>query len=119
MSSEEILDVVFYKGASGREPVRHWLKEMVREDRKIIGDDVQTVQFRWPLGMPLVRKMDQGLWEVRSRISKGCIARLFFTVDNREMILLHGIMKKTDKTPQSDIVTAKRRRDNWMSDANK
>jgi len=119
MSSEEILDVVFYRSASEQEPVRHWLKKMVREDRKTIGDDVQTVQFRWPLGMPLVRKMDRGLWEVRSHISKGCIARLFFTIDRREIILLHGIVKKTDKTPQSDITTAKRRRDNWMGDANK
>jgi len=115
MSGGEILNVVFYRTELKREPVRQWLKDMAREDRKDIGTDIQTVQFRWPLGMPLVRKMDRGLWEIRSNISNGCIARLFFTVDGNEMILLHGIVKKTTKTPKGDIAIAKRRRDMWVN----
>ncbi len=76
-----LLEVAFFRTESGNDPVRKWLKEMPHKDRKIIGDDIKTIQFRWPLGMPLVRKMDRALWEVRSGISYGKIARVFFTTE--------------------------------------
>jgi len=113
MNDEMILDVVFFRTESGNEPVREWLREMAAADRKSIGEDVQTVQFRWPLGMPLVRKMETGLWEVRSKVSDGRIARVFFTVIDREMVLLHGIIKKSQKTAAGDLEQAKDRRNKW------
>ena len=67
--SEPIMAVFFFRTASGSEPVRDWLKSLPREQRRIIGEDIKTVQFGWPLGMPLVRKLDKRLWEVRSRRS--------------------------------------------------
>jgi hypothetical protein len=67
MNIEPILSVFFFRSETGREPVRDWLKEMERDDRKIIGEDIKLVQFRWPLGMPLVKKVEADLWEVRSR----------------------------------------------------
>ena len=73
-----ILDVRFYQTAQGRQPVRDWLKGLPPDERKAIGEDLKTVQFGWPLGMPLVRKLKPGLWEVRSTIPSG-IARLLFT----------------------------------------
>jgi len=76
---EPRLKVVFYKLQTGKEPVRDWLKTLPLQDKKSIGEDIKTVQFGWPLGMPLVRKLEPGLWEVRSSISNG-IARVFFTV---------------------------------------
>ncbi|QEP42067.1 hypothetical protein D5085_02265 [Ectothiorhodospiraceae bacterium BW-2] len=75
MSTEPILTVSFFLTSSGNEPVRNWLKDMGRDDRKVIGEDIMLVQFRWPLGMPLVRKMEADLWEVRSNLSNGNIAR--------------------------------------------
>ena len=84
-----ILDVFFYKTEAGNEPVREWLKSLPREDRKAIGEDIKTAQYGWPLGMPLIRKMERGLWEVRSNISTG-IARVIFAVIGAMMILLHG-----------------------------
>ena len=71
-----ILNVVFYKTGSGKEPVREWLKTMPKEDRQAIGEDIKTAQYGWPLGMPLIRKIERGLWEVRSHIGAG-IARVF------------------------------------------
>lgn len=62
---EPILRVVFYRSASGREPVRDWLRALDRESRRVIGNDIKTVQYGWPLGMPLVRNLGGGLWEVR------------------------------------------------------
>ncbi|AUB80005.1 type II toxin-antitoxin system RelE/ParE family toxin [Candidatus Thiodictyon syntrophicum] len=109
MSPEPILDVVFFRADSGTEPVRHWLKSLSRNDKGAIGADLKTVQFGWPVGMPVVRKLDPGLWEVRSRLDQR-IARIIFTVSDRRMVLLHGFIKKSQKTPASDLDLARRRR---------
>lgn len=85
--------------------MRDWLLELPKDERKEIGMDIKTVQFGWPLGMPLVRKMGTGLWEVRVRLVDR-IARVLFTVMDSEMVLLHGFIKKSDKTPQTDLDTA-------------
>jgi phage-related protein len=105
---EPILTVVFYKTEGGNEPVREWLKGLKREDRKTIGEDIKTVQFGWPLGMPLIRKVRPGIWEVRSSISQG-IARVFFTVEGHTMMLLNGFIKKSQKTPRIELRTAHQR----------
>ncbi|MDQ6632884.1 MAG: type II toxin-antitoxin system RelE/ParE family toxin [Verrucomicrobiota bacterium] len=105
---EQILAVAFFCTDSGKEPTREWLRELPREERRIIGEDIKTVQFGWPLGMPLVRKLDKGLWEVRSRLP-GKIARVLFTTNRNQMILLHGFIKKSQKTPQEDLELAKTR----------
>jgi phage-related protein len=110
-----ILDVVFYKSQSGNEPVRDWLKSLPKEDRKAIGEDIKTAQYGWPLGMPLIRKIERGLWEVRSDISTG-IARVFFTVRDSLMVLLHGFVKKSQKTPPTELDTARRRLQNVGKD---
>ena len=109
---EPTLTVVFFLTESGREPVREWLKSLDRDDRKTIGEDVKLVQFRWPLGMPLVRKLETGLWEVRSHLRDGRIARVLFTVKGHEMALLHGFMKSR-KTPAADLRLARRRKNRW------
>lgn len=88
--------------------MREWLLGLAREDRRRIGEDIKTAQFGWPLGMPLIRKLGAGLWEVRSHVSNG-IARVIFTVDGQTMILLHGFQKKSQRTPQADLMTAKSR----------
>jgi phage-related protein len=105
---EPILSVSFFKTETGREPVREWLKSLLREQRRIIGEDIKTVQFGWPLGMPLVRKLDRDLWEVRVRLPDG-IARVMFTAGEGRMTLLHGYMKKSQKTPADDLALAKTR----------
>lgn len=105
------IKVFFYKSDSGKEPVREWLQTLSKEDKTTIGQDIKTVEFGWPLGMPLVRKMDKDLWEVRSDISDKCISRVFFTVFEGRMVLLHGIKKKSQKTPDNELDIAKKRRD--------
>lgn len=102
------LSVKFFSTLQGNEPVREWLKSLSANDRRTIGEDLKTVQFGWPLGMPLVRKMGKDLWEVRVQL-KDHIARVFFTVQGQAMILLHGFIKKSQTTPQSDLDLAKNR----------
>jgi phage-related protein len=103
-----VLLVAFFKSESGNEPVRDWLKALPAIERKAIGEDIKTVQFGWPLGMPLVRKMDKELWEVRIHLQTR-IARVLFTVNGDAMVLLHGFIKKSNSTPASDLALAKNR----------
>jgi phage-related protein len=94
---------------SGRSPVREWIKGLRLADRKIIGEDIKDVEFAWPIGMPLVRSLGQGLWEVRSTLTQGRIARVLFCVHGGQMILLHGFIKKTQKTPDAERELALKR----------
>lgn len=103
-----ILEVVFYRSENNQEPVREWLKSLPQEDKKTIGEAIKTVQFGYPIGMPLVKKMSANLWEVRVSLDNR-IARVLFTINNQTMILLHGFIKKTQKTPIQELDIAKNR----------
>ena len=104
------LDVVFFRTNSEREPVREWLKSLSKSDKKVIGEDVKTVQFGWPLGMPLVDHLGQGLWEIRSKLRGGRIARVIFFMDDNTMVLVHGFIKKTQKTPKPELDLSRKRK---------
>jgi len=99
---------IFYRTEAGGEPVREWLKGLSPEDRKTIGEDIKTVEFGWPIGMPVCKPLGGGIYEVRSSLAQNRIARVLFYIDRRgRMILLHGFMKKTQKTPREDLELAK------------
>ncbi len=117
--SLKILPARFFKTASGTEPVREWLKGLDKDDSRIIGGDIRTVEYGWPIGMPVCRSIKgyRDLWEVRSRISDGRIVRVIFHISGGEMILLHGLIKKTQQTPQQDLELADRRRREYESHA--
>jgi phage-related protein len=100
----------FYLGAGGRSPVREWLLDLSKADRRTVGKDIQKVEFGWPIGMPYCRALGHGLWEVRSDLSGGRIARVIFAIVSGEMVLLHGFEKKSQKTPGSDLDLAHRRK---------
>ena len=99
----------FYVAATGRKPVRDWLLALPREDRRTIGLDIQVVEFGWPIGMPHCRSLGRGLWEVRSNISDSRIARVIFCFAGSEIILLHGFVKKSQKTPDNEVALAVQR----------
>lgn len=103
------MEVVFYRTDSGGEPVRDWLRGLTKAEKRTIGGDIKTVQYGWPLGMPVVRKLEPDLWEVRSRLDQR-IARVLFTVQDNTMILLHGFIKKSQKIAKADLVLARERK---------
>jgi phage-related protein len=110
MQNNNKLNVFFYKTASGNEPVRTWLQQLATDDKKIIGEDIKTLQYGWPLGMPLVRSLRDRLWEIRSRLkNKKCVRIIFFTYENN-IVLLHAFIKKTCKTSRNDILLALQRK---------
>lgn len=99
----------FFQAASGAEPVREWLKDLDDKDRRVIGEDIATVEYGWPVGMPICRPLGDGLWEVRSSLPSRREARIFFSVIEEQMVLLHGFIKKTQKTPKAELDLALKR----------
>ncbi len=109
MSKNLGIPVRFYRTAAGREPVLDWLRHLDQDDRRAIGLDLMRVQFGWPIGRPLVGSLKDGLWEVRSSLPSQRIARLILCVHDQMLVVLHGFIKKTQKTPVDDLALAKRR----------
>ncbi len=113
MKAERPLSVVFYQTDSGNQPVRDWLKGLSKADCKIIGADILTVQYAWPVGKPLVDHLGGGIWEVRSRLDKR-IARTLFAMVDQEIVLLHGFIKKSQKTPAEELALAGKRKNLYL-----
>ena len=105
------LTVRFYQSPNGTEPVGEWLLSLSADDRKIVGDDLRAAEDGWPVGLPLCRPITsrRGLWEIRSSLTGGRIARIFFYIRNDTMVKLHAIIKKTQKTPDAALDLAIRR----------
>ena len=118
MNTKPKLRVVFFRTERGNDPVREWLEELGERDEIIVDSDITVVAENWPLvaGTSLIKKLKgtEDLWEIRSRISDGKrIARVVFTVEAGEMILLHGFVKKSQRTPRKDLRIARRRNNLW------
>ena len=107
-SPQKILQAAFYATGTGKRPVREWLVELSPPDRKTIGEDIATLEFCWPVGMPKCSPIKgiKGLYEIRSNISSGRIARVLFVLVGHQMVLLHGFVKKTQKTPDKELKLA-------------
>jgi phage-related protein len=103
------IPVVFYRTSGGAEPVLDWLRGLPAEDRRVIGTDLATVQLGWLIGMPLCRLLGSGLWEVRGGLPSRRIARLLVFVEYDRIGVVHGFIKKTQKTPADGLELARRR----------
>ena len=104
------IPLVFYASSAGNEPVRIWLQGLERGDRLAIGADLQRVQYRWPVGMPLCRAMREGLWEVRTSLPGKRISRVFICFHDGAIYRLHGFIKKTRATPDEEMALARGRK---------
>jgi phage-related protein len=109
------IPVVFYHSPGGAEPVREWLKKLDPLDRRAVGQDLQRVQFRWPIGMPLCKSLKDGLWEIRTSLAKGRIARVLFCAHDGRLVLLNGFIKKTQKAPSGELELARKRQSEVMT----
>lgn len=104
------IPLVFYATAAGNEPVRNWLKTLERAERLEIGADLERLQYRWPVGMPLCRPLGEGLWEVRSSLPSKTISRVFICFHQGVLYALHGFVKKTQKSPADELEMARKRK---------
>jgi len=98
----------FFRYENGTKPVRDWLLgELSGEERNMVGGDIATVEFEWPVGPPLVKKVGE-FWEVRIILGRGW-ARVLFIVEDGRMILVHGVIKKSKKISKDDLGVARER----------
>jgi phage-related protein len=103
------IPAIFFRTEADREPVREWLRGLSPGDRKRIGEDIKTVEFGWPVGMPVCKPLGDGLYEVRTNLAQNRTARVLFYIDKKGwMVLLHGFMKKTRRTPDADLEMARK-----------
>jgi phage-related protein len=109
-SRPQKIDLVFYRTKAGNEPVRDWLLGLDGKDRRAVGLDLMQVQYGWPVGMPLVRPLGNGLFEVRTNLPDRTIARVFFCFHDGELFALHGFTKKSQRTPPEDLKLARKRK---------
>lgn len=109
-SRPQKIELVFYGTESGNEPVRDWLLGLSEQNRREVGLDLMRVQFAWPVGMPLVRPLGDGLFEVRTNLPDKTIARVLFCFHGGELFALHGFIKKTSATPPEDLKLARKRK---------
>ena len=118
MKAERPLNVVFFRTEAGNEPVREWLKRLPRDECQRVGVDILKVQYAWPIGTPLVDNLGDGVWEIRSRLGNR-IARTLFVVVDEEIVLLHGFIKKTQRTPADELKLAKQRKHQYLQNYEK
>ena len=103
------IELVFFRGERGGEPVRDWLRGLDEGERRAIGTDLLRAQWRWPVGMPLCRPMGKGLWEVRTNLPANRTARVLICLYQGRLVALHGFIKKTRATPEDDLTLARKR----------
>ncbi|MEN8237269.1 MAG: type II toxin-antitoxin system RelE/ParE family toxin [Pseudomonadota bacterium] len=115
MDKSKQIEVRFFSQKSGVEPVRDWLITLDKEDRKRVGVDLKTAEFGWPIGMPVCRPLGKSIYEVRSSLTQGRIARVLFCITGSHMVLLHAFIKKTKKTPAHEIDLALKRKKELMN----
>nr|WP_294519216.1 type II toxin-antitoxin system RelE/ParE family toxin [uncultured Rhodopila sp.] len=105
----EPIPLIFWRSDTGREPVRDWLNDLPREDKRTIGLDIARVQFGWPVGLPVCRPMGKGLWEVRSSLPSRREARVLFGFHDGTLVALTAFIKKTQTTPDAELALAHQR----------
>lgn len=106
LGNQRPLPVIFYRTPTGNEPTREWLRDLPAHERFCIGEDIKRVQYCWPLGLPLVRPMGAGLFEIRSKLPTRD-ARILFCFSIGNALIIHGFIKKTDKIPLQDLIVAR------------
>lgn len=114
--NNKVLTVYFYKNNNGKEPVREWLFLLNNNDRQTIGCNIKTIEFDWPIGMPLCKPLRNGLYEVRSNLEDGKISRVIFFIKDNKMILLNGFIKKTQQIPVKEIDLAIKRKNRYINE---
>jgi phage-related protein len=109
------IPLCFFRTNTGIEPVRDWLRGLDQVERQEIGRDLMRAQWRWPVGIPLYRPLQGGLWEIRTSLPGNRTARVLICLHSGCLVVLHGFIKKTRATPHDDIALARKRRQELRS----
>ena len=110
----------FYRTASGRMPVKEWTSGLLVKDAKVVKAEIRAIALDPTIGLPHRRSIKgrKGLWEIRVDLSDGKIGRILYCTHKGDMVLLHGFIKKSQKTPEREIDTAKDRMKDFVLQRN-
>ena len=101
-------EVNYYKQSNGVQPVKEWINDLdLKLQSKIFRAFELLEQFNINLKAPYVKPLGDKLYELRIKDSKGIYRIIYFSYTNRQFIMLNGFVKKTPKTPPSEIELAK------------
>lgn len=105
--------VAFYQTPAGNKVVLEFIRSLSPEDRKVVWEDLRTVQIGFPMGLPLCRPLGEGLHEIRCSLASRRELRLIFYFDRarQSLAVVHALIKKSAKIPKSDIELARKRKD--------
>ena len=70
---------------------------------------IRMTEFGPDIGMPHTRAMGDGLFEVRAKAVEGIGRAFYCTMVGKRIVILHGFIKKTDKTPAKELRIARER----------
>lgn len=109
-----MFDISYYENSSGKSPVEKFIDSLDAKMRaKVFGRMELLEEYGPRLGMPFSRHIDDGIFELRVVQSSDIVRLFYFFVAERTIVLTHGFVKKTKKTPARELEKAKRLRKDW------
>lgn len=109
-----IYEIVFFRTEGGRAPLLEFLDSLDPKLRAKVVRDLSLLEANGPrLGEPFSKSLGDGIFELRSKQASNIVRSLYFFFDGRRIVITHGFLKKTQKTPRGEIDRAKRYRDEW------
>lgn len=100
---------IIYRSAQGSEPVREFLRGLSREDRRVVGNDIATIEYGWPVGKPTCAPLGAGLWEVRSSLTGNRMSACCSPCIKATWFCCTDFIKKTQKAPPAEVAVARKR----------
>lgn len=109
-----MFDVDYYEDENGKKPAEEFIDSLdVKMRAKVFGRLELLEEHGSELDMPFSRHLDDGIFELRTVVGNNITRILYFFVVGRRVILTHGFVKKTRKTPAREIDRAKKIREDW------
>ena len=109
-------EVIFYDLPDGSKPVKDFMDTL---DAKMFAKVVRTLEMIKQAGpnlrLPYSEHLDDGIFEIRAKQGSNITRVLYFFFVGKKIILTNGFVKKTQKTPKSQIELAKKYREEYKS----
>jgi phage-related protein len=111
-----VWSIEYYQSEAGRSPVKEFIDSLDTKSKARVARTLDLLEeFGTDLGMPYAKHLEEQLWELRIRHSRNRYRIIYFLTTGQTFVLLHGLIKKTGPVPRSDLETAERRRDDYLS----
>lgn len=105
----------FYEKENGEQPAKEFMLSLDKKLRAKLADTIMILQDNgYELREPYSKHISEGIFELRAKQGSDITRVMYFFYIDRHIILTNGFIKKTQKTPQSEIEKAKRYRSDYL-----